>query len=152
MKSGRRLRSLWRRFSGFLFMAQGLLTDPRRWRPAHVRRVGASPSACRLQGYLHASRLLVLGPLLYGCGSPGTPLADWRDQLTLKVDVADRASSVATNLYVSFRAPDSGRCPVLDATMLVNDVKLPEVSPGGENSPAWVQIQSDPTSSLPSAL
>jgi hypothetical protein len=64
--------------------------------------------------------------------------------LTLVVDVADRESSAATHLYVSFRAPDTGRCPVLDATVLVNGVELPQVSRGGEDSPAWVQIQSDP--------
>jgi hypothetical protein len=65
------------------------LEYPRMWRHLRLRRS------------FHGLHAVVLAALLFGCSAPGANLADWRDRITLDVEVADRASSEAqTNFSV----------------------------------------------------
>lgn len=101
----------------------------------------------------HLLRALALAPLLFGCGTAGDTLAEWRGQLTLELVAGDHGDTgPATSLHVLLQGPDMSqvstndvRCPTFDATLLVNGVKLPQLDPGGENDSWFGQSdESDP--------
>lgn len=97
---------------------------------------------------LHA---LLLAPLLFGCSTLGSDsLIDWRDRLTLRMSVGDYEHSLPVkDFYVGLQGPDMSavpsndvHCPTLDATLLVNGVKLPQVDPGHQED-SWFGDEED---------